>query len=630
MALCESQLDSALPQLKREESPSSENSQAESPEKKPKLEHNGAIYGLDKVPAGIPLSVDYRDPVCHFVPPAVEFAARKSPAISTSDTNTSDTGTPVKRKRGRPKIDKTSPEYLANLAARKQAKDMAAVMNNRTTPGAGEKRKRGRPRVDKTSPEYLERKRLREQDSAASSSAGDTPRVKRKYTKRNPGTKKSDSTPSGERVKGKRGRPRKDVQLSNNRPEQAKIRVRNNLMPINTEPIAVDSDDEPDLGSPSQASDSLSLDENLRALRHIHEKYANIDKDDLYQTHLLAGFKKPPNDQQRFRDDDEVLSVRSSEGNASVKEADTRVEKLEDSSNSDSDSSSSGSGSSSSGSSSSSSSGSSSSSDSSDSESDSERSKTEAAPLNASPPPINNASHEDERSYGEWSYSGNQSDSDSDHERTTDIPPPQDDISESDNESPDKRFQCRLCRKWYSTRVTLKIHQRSHQNRGSGNSRSRARSSDRYECDCCNETFSRREKLWDHKAKEHRGSMTVRCEVCRKCFEDDAELAAHDRSHTADERAGRCSECGATFSRFDQLRRHRACAHPLSASSGKLPHACSQCGKRFSHAHSLSRHLQNHARQLYRCVVCKASFARADQLAQHLNSHLANYKRLQP
>ena len=47
MALCESQLDSALPQLKREESPSSEGSQ-QTPEKKPKIDHNGEIYGLNQ------------------------------------------------------------------------------------------------------------------------------------------------------------------------------------------------------------------------------------------------------------------------------------------------------------------------------------------------------------------------------------------------------------------------------------------------------------------------------------------------------------------------------------------------------------------------------------------------------
>ncbi|KAL0858338.1 hypothetical protein ABMA27_012230 [Loxostege sticticalis] len=529
---------------------------------------------------------------------------------------------------------------------------MAAVMNNsqRTPPSdSGEKRKRGRPRVDKTSPEYLARKRARElealerkakreykrrgtADSAASSSAGEsTPRVKRKYTKRTPNAKKNDASSSTERVKGKRGRPRKIDQLAanNKQSQQPKIRVRSNLMPVNSEPITLDSDDEPDLGSPSQASDSLSLDENLRALRHIHEKYANIDKDDLYEAHLLAAnFKKPPTDQTQRLQDDEVLSVRSSEGNASVKELDTRVEKLEDSSNSDSDSSSSGSGSSSSGSSSSSS-GSSSSSDSSDSDSEDE------AKPEAEPAPQHNNSIEDDQSFGAWSaYSGNQSDaSDSDPERLGDpsaIPREQDEISESENESADKSFQCHICRKWYSTRVTLKIHRRVHQNRGGGNSRSRTRSSERYECDCCSETFSRREKLWEHKAEAHRGSMTVRCEVCRKCFEDDAELAAHDRTHTPDERAGRCADCGLSFGRFEQLRRHRVCAHGAATGNSKLPHACAQCGKRFGHAHSLTRHLQNHAKQLYRCVVCKASFARADQLAQHLNSHLATYKRLKP
>ncbi|XP_072947099.1 uncharacterized protein [Epargyreus clarus] len=745
MALCEGKLDSVM-HLAREGSSSSEDK--ESPEKKPKLERNGDIYGLDAVPP-LPLSVDYRSPVSHFIPPAVElYASRNKPEMNVA-AETAVTPPPVKRKRGRPRIDKTSPEYLANLAARKQAREMAAVMNNR--PDTGEKRKRGRPRVDKTSPEYLARKRAREiealekkakreyrrratggiivkqnnvisnnttlrvvkkvpakgnptgqplrkvpqkvqqkmpqkmqqklqqksqqkvpqklqqraqklpqrplpqkggvvrkmgdkkiiirrnskfikrKDSAASSSTGDTtPRVKRKYTKRTPSAKKNDpNTP--DRVKGKRGRPRKTDQMAAGSKQQPKIRVGTNLMPLNQEPISLDSDDEPDLGSPGQASDSLSLDENLRAIRHIHEKYANIDKDDLYEAHLLAAnFKKPPMDQvQRLKqDDDEVLSVRSSDG-ASVKELDTRVEKLEDS---DSDSGSSSSGSTSSGSSSSSSSGSSSSSNSTDSDTDS---ADDAADGDDAPRPAGN-----DNSFGAWSYAGtNQSGtisvsgsgSDSDPERDrSDMPAPslQDDISESDNESPDKIFQCHICRKWYSTKVNLKIHRRIHQNKGGGNSRSRTRSTDRYECDCCNATFNRREKLWEHKAEAHRGAMTVRCEVCRKCFEDEAELAAHDGNHTADERAGRCSECGATFARYEQLRRHRACAHSATPPAARLPHACSQCGKRFGHAHSLTRHMHNHARQLYRCVVCKASFVRADQLAQHLNSHLADYKRL--
>ncbi|XP_013163447.1 PREDICTED: zinc finger protein 37-like isoform X2 [Papilio xuthus] len=718
MALCEGQLDSVLPQLKREESsPSSEG--PESPQKKTKLEPNGDIYGLNKVAGGLPLSVDYRSPVSHFVPPAVElYAARHKTDrdISNGPKAESSSSTPAKRKRGRPRIDKTSPEYLANVAARKQAKEMAAVINNRSD--TGEKRKRGRPRVDKTSPEYLARKRIRElealekkakreyrrrtgnpmlkapsgtrvvkaiqakskhmrklpphaavrqvddkkvlvrqndkkvvvrrktkfikrKDSAASSSMGDsTPRVKRKYTKRTPSTKKNDSS-SADRVKGKRGRPRKIDQIT--KQQHPKIRVRSNLMP-NSEPIPVDSDDEPDLGSPSQASDSLSLDENLRALRHIHEKYANIDKDDMYEAHLLAAnFKKPATDGARPHDDD-VLSVRSSEGCASVKEVETRAVKVEDSSNSDSDTTSSGSCSSSSGSSSSSSSGSSSSSDSSDSESDAE--------FPPQPPALHAA--QDDRSFGAWSsYSGAQTHSGSDSNSEDEVeagpggasagagagpvtqgagpePRPEDEISESENESADKSFQCYICRKWYSTRVTLKIHRRVHQNRGGGGGggRSRARCSERYECDCCSETFSRRDKLREHKAEAHRGSMTVRCEVCRKCFEDEAELAAHDAGHTADERAGRCDMCGAQFPRYEQLARHRQCAH--GALPPHMPHACTQCGKRFSHAHSLTRHMHNHAKQLYRCVVCKASFARADQLAQHLNSHLANYKRMKP
>ncbi|CAG9120183.1 unnamed protein product [Plutella xylostella] len=470
MALCSSQLDSAMPQIKRDDSsePEGEMSATASPEgsssqdNKPNLQPN-PLYGLN--PGALPLSVDYRSPVSHFIPPAVEMYNANKPEIISTDASESPS-TPAKRKRGRPRVDKTSPEYLAKSAARKQAKEMAAVLNNSGNSEGGEKRKRGRPRVDKTSPEYLARKRARELealekkakrqykrrgtgDSAASSSTGDTtPRVKRKYTKRalsaggnGPGRPRKDpNAPSSERVKGKRGRPRKtDLMaggmMASNSSTQGKIRVRSNLMPMNSEPISLDSDDEPDLGSPSQASDSLSLDENLRALRHLHEKYANLDKDDAYNAQLLAANCKK--------------NERGSE-DRSVIELDTRVEKLEDSSNSDSDSSSSASGS---GSSSSSSSGSSSSSSGSESDSDDER--------NGAPPPIINDIAE--RSLGAWSHASQPtSDSDSDPERAAAVSPapgavsPARSLSESENESPDKSFQCHVCRKWYSTSVTLK------------------------------------------------------------------------------------------------------------------------------------------------------------------------------
>lgn len=636
MALCEGQLDSVLPQIKSEE-------REEAPNQNPN--HLAARPGLDSI------SVDYTSPRAHFVPPAVERLCNRPVASELADSGTDDTadtadtadtvdtasgsnasGTPpIKRKRGRPRVDKTSPEYLAKSAARKQVKEMN-MMND-----SGEKKKRGRPRIDKNSPEYLARKRAKEieamekkakrqykrrttADSGASSSTGDTtPKVKRKYTKRPPGVGDApgkrgrkrklilgpDGQPiipsSSDKVKGKRGRPRKDAP-SGGAPQTPLIRVRNNLMPEKNEQVPVESDE--DLGSPGN-SDSLSFDENLRALRHLHEKYANIGKDDQYSAHLLAAnFKKPPADGAP-NDQDDVVSLQSSG----------------DSSNS-SDSSSSGS------SSSSSSSSESSSSDSSDSEAEPQV-NGDASPLKTD----SNTRIDDDRSFGPWSYKTNSDSSDSESEKSSTVQssqamqpavPAVDSLSESENESPDKSFQCHICKKWYSTIVTLKIHRRSHLNRGSGGGSGGRTGRDKYECDSCDSVFSRREKLWEHRAEVHRGSMTVRCEVCRKCFEDDSELATHSKTHTQDERNGRCSICGTNFLRYDQLRRHMASAHSTSA------HVCNQCGKSFTHPHSLTRHLHNHARTLYRCVVCKASFGRADQLAQHLNSHLANYKRLKP
>ncbi|VVC87627.1 unnamed protein product [Leptidea sinapis] len=342
---------------------------------------------------------------------------------------------PVKRKRGRPRVDKTSPDSNTTPTLRQ---------------ASGEKRKRGRPRKAKK-----EHRRRTTADSAASSSAGEsTPRVKRKYTKRTPTTKKEALPNSADRVKGKRGRPRKIDQLAQRHPEEVgRIRVRSNLMPANTEPIPVDSDDEPDLGSPKAAGGVVQS--KMRTPRWRSLRTAPIRPRTVARAPVSTCLY--------------MLAPHSS-------------------------------------------------SDSSDSENEPETTNKNVNPGSAS---------------------------DSDPERNG-IPgpvPTQDEISESDNESADKSFQCHICKKWYSTR-----------NKGSGGGRSRARSSDKYECDCCNQTFTRREKLWEHKAEVHRGSMTVRC------------------------------ECGAQFPRHDQLARHVAAAHPAPA---RLPHACPTCGK---------RHLANYKR----------------------------------
>ncbi|KAH9627746.1 hypothetical protein HF086_017289 [Spodoptera exigua] len=300
MALCESQLDSALPSLNRDESPNSEGSQKPTPEKKPKMDHNGEIYGLNQVPSGLPLTVDYRSPVSHFVPPELYAPRPKQEPISTES---SEPPTPVKRKRGRPRVDKTSPEYLANLAARKQAKEMAAMMNNRT-PESGEKRKRGRPRVDKTSPEYLARKKARELEALER-------KAKREYKRRATGafsfikTNKKHSPlakvpktslPLASRIK-KRSIPA-NKKKNNVAVRKIPAKVGNTIRKVGDKKVLVRRSNK----FIKRKGNCLWLWKLLSVLLY----------DDLYDTHLLAVNFKKPLDSQR-RDEDEVLSVRSSE-----------------------------------------------------------------------------------------------------------------------------------------------------------------------------------------------------------------------------------------------------------------------------------------------------------------------------
>ncbi|KPJ19548.1 Zinc finger protein 181 [Papilio machaon] len=523
MALCEGQLDSVLPQLKREESsPSSEG--PESPQKKPKLEPNGDIYGLNKVAGGLPLSVDYRSPVSHFVPPAVElYAARhKTRDISNGPKAETSSSTPAKRKRGRPRIDKTSPEYLANVAARKQAKEMEALEKKakreyrRRTGGKPMLKISSGSRVVKTIQARSKHMRklpphagvrqiddnkvlvrqndqkvvvrrktmfIKRKDSAASSSTGDsTPRVKRKYTKRTPSTKKNDSQSSGERVKGKRGRPRKIDQLA--KEQQPKIRVRSNLMP-NSEPIPVDSDDEPGLAA--VINNRSDTGEKRKRGRPRVDKTSPEYLARKRIRELEALEKKAKREYRRRTGGKPMLKI--SCGSRVVKTIQAK----------------------------------------------------------------------------------------SKHMRKL---PPHAGVRQIDD---NKVLVRQNDQKVVVRRKTMFIMRK------------------------------------DSAASSSTGDSTPR--VKRKYTKRTPSTKKNDS-------VSRCDMCGAQFPRYEQLSRHRQCAH--GALPPHMPHACAQCGKRFSHAHSLTRHMHNHAKQLYRCVVCKASFARADQLAQHLNSHLANYKRMKP
>ena len=80
----------------------------------------------------------------------------------------------------------------------------------------------------------------------------------------------------------------------------------------------------------------------------------------------------------------------------------------------------------------------------------------------------------------------------------------------------------------------------------------------------------------------------------------------------------RCDTCGKTFTRLDNLNRHRL------THTGEKPHECTRCAKRFSDKSSLNRHLNAHKKRVaehtFTCATCSETFHNLAPYNAHLRT----------
>ncbi|KAJ8961324.1 hypothetical protein NQ317_012389 [Molorchus minor] len=94
----------------------------------------------------------------------------------------------------------------------------------------------------------------------------------------------------------------------------------------------------------------------------------------------------------------------------------------------------------------------------------------------------------------------------------------------------------------------------------------------KYECPLCHKGFTT-EKYRDIHVNGHNGQKEYQCKVCEKTFLSKSHLTEHMKFHNEHSKKFLCSECGQRFIRNDYLvihmRRHR----------GEKPFKCKYCGK---------------------------------------------------
>ena len=102
---------------------------------------------------------------------------------------------------------------------------------------------------------------------------------------------------------------------------------------------------------------------------------------------------------------------------------------------------------------------------------------------------------------------------------------------------------CKLCRKMFTTKLSLQLHLRMH----SGEKR--------YKCKVCDKGFANSWDLTKH-MRIHTGEKPYKCNVCERGFAQSGNLSMHMRIHTG-EKPFECSVCAKTFAQSSILYKHK-------------------------------------------------------------------------
>ncbi|XP_039217971.1 zinc finger protein 710 [Crotalus tigris] len=166
----------------------------------------------------------------------------------------------------------------------------------------------------------------------------------------------------------------------------------------------------------------------------------------------------------------------------------------------------------------------------------------------------------------------------------------------------EKRWQCRLCEKSYTSKYNLVTHILGHNGIKP------------HSCPHCSKLFKQPSHLQTH-LLTHQGTRPHKCQVCHKAFTQTSHLKRHMLLHS-DVKPYSCRFCGRGFAYPSELK-----AHEGKHESGRC-HVCVECGLDFSTLTQLKRHLATHqGPTLYSCPECNKSFHYRSQLQNHTLKH---------